>query len=272
MPIITVPTAAGHRPPIKAVFFDLDGTLVSFQTHAVPHSAEQAIKRLQEQGIKVLAATGRSLDALGPVRYLNFDGFITYNGGCCVTADGHVLQRHALDPEDVQRLLAYTAHQPFPYVLMYEDRVAVNQTTPEMEAMYTRLNLPVPPVVAREKTDITQVLQANVFLGPEAELAFMQQVMPHSVATRWTPLFADVNPQGISKRVGVDVFCQHFGLEVSETMSFGDGGNDVTMLQYTGLSVAMGNAAQPVQDSADYVTAEADQDGIAQALRHFGLL
>jgi Cof subfamily protein (haloacid dehalogenase superfamily) len=265
------PAVAG-RPPIKAIFFDLDGTLVSFQTHAVPRSAEQALARLQEQGIKVLAATGRSLDALAPVRYLNFDGFITYNGGCCVTAEGQVLRRNALEPDDVQRLLDYTVRQPFPYVLMYEDRVAVNQTTPEMEAMYTRLNLPVPPVVAREETDVTQVLQANVFLGPEAERAFMQQVMPNSVATRWTPLFADVNPQGISKKVGVDVFCQYFGLDVSETMSFGDGGNDVTMLQYTGLSVAMGNAAQQVQDSADYVTAETDQDGIAQALARFGLL
>ncbi|WP_324679041.1 Cof-type HAD-IIB family hydrolase [Hymenobacter sp. GOD-10R] len=263
---------AETHSPIKAVFFDLDGTLVSFQTHAVPLSAERALARLQEQGIKVLAATGRSIDALAPVRYLNFDGFITYNGGCCVTADGHVLRRHTLDSGDVQRLLDYAVHQPLNYVLMYENSVAVNRTTPEMEAMYTRLNLPVPPVVERAKTELTQVLQANVFLGPEAEHAFMEQVMPNSVATRWTPLFADVNPQGISKKVGVDVFCEHFGLDVSETMSFGDGGNDVTMLQYTGLSVAMGNAAPHVQDSADYVTAETDHDGIAQALTHFGLL
>lgn len=100
----------------------------------------------------------------------------------------------------------------------------------------------------------------------------MQTVMPNSVATRWTPLFADVNPQGQSKRVGVDIFCEQLGIDPAATVAFGDGGNDVTMLQHCGVGVAMGNAVDSLKEVADYVTDEVDQDGVYNALRHLGIL
>ncbi|MDJ1467303.1 Cof-type HAD-IIB family hydrolase [Cytophagaceae bacterium DM2B3-1] len=259
-------------PSVKAVFFDIDGTLVSFTTHTVPDSTQKAIKALQEKGIKVIIATGRSITAIDHIRYLNFDGFITFNGGCCVGPDGSVLFRKAIDPNDIQTLLDYTEHNPLSFSLMYENSVSINDVTPEVAGMYAHLNLPVPPLVHREHTDITGVLQANIFLSPEDEVAFMPKVMPNCVASRWTPLFADVNPIGQSKQVGIDVFCQYFGIDVSETMSFGDGGNDITMLKYTGIGVAMGNANENVKEIADYITEDVDNDGVFKALVHFKVI
>jgi hydroxymethylpyrimidine pyrophosphatase-like HAD family hydrolase len=96
--------------------------------------------------------------------------------------------------------------------------------------------------------------------------------MPNSVATRWTPLFADVNAIGLSKLTGVEIFCKVFGIEIANTMSFGDGGNDIAMIKGTGIGVAMGNANAEVKEIADYVTDDVDNDGIWKALEHFDVL
>lgn len=100
----------------------------------------------------------------------------------------------------------------------------------------------------------------------------METVMPNSLASRWTPLFADVNPQGQSKQVGIDIFCKHFNIDIAETMAFGDGGNDISMLKHVGIGVAMGNANPEVKEIADYITDDIDSNGIANALKHFGIV
>jgi len=65
---------------IKAVFFDIDGTLLSFKTGKVPDSTQNALQKLREKGIKVIIATGRSINSLHHIDHLKFDGFITFNG------------------------------------------------------------------------------------------------------------------------------------------------------------------------------------------------
>ena len=67
---------------IKAVFFDIDGTLVSFKTHAIPQSTIEALAALRERGIKVFIATGRPLVAINNLGDQVFDGYVTMNGGC----------------------------------------------------------------------------------------------------------------------------------------------------------------------------------------------
>lgn len=265
-------TGSATQNQVKAVFFDIDGTLVSFKTQQIPDSTTAAIKRLKEKGIKVFVATGRSIHALNHILHLDFDGFITFNGSCCVDKDGKLLFRKAIDPESIRGLLEYASTHPLNFVLMYEDSIAVKEVTPEIVRMQAKLNLPVPPLVDKTSTDLSNVLQANIFIGPEEEPEFMRTVMPDCVATRWTPLFADVNPDNISKKVGVQLFCSHFGIDVSETMSFGDGGNDIEMLAHTAIGVAMGSAGSNVKAAANYVTDDPENDGILKALEHFGVL
>ena len=65
---------------------------------------------------------------------------------------------------------------------------------------------------------------------------------------------------------------RHFGLTREEVMAIGDGGNDIPMLRHAGTGVAMGNASDEVKAAADYVTTTVDGDGIAHALRHFGIV
>ena len=89
---------------------------------------------------------------------------------------------------------------------------------------------------------------------------------------RWCDLFCDIVPKSSSKPKGVQATLDHFGISGAETIAFGDGGNDATMLEYCTLGVAMGNGTDEAKAAADYVTADIDDDGIAKALRHFGLI
>lgn len=186
---------------IKAVFFDIDGTLLSFKTHLVPESTEKAIRELQSRGIKVIISTGRSINSLDHIRYLNFDGFITFNGGYCVTKDDEVLFRKPIPQEDIESLLNYAMNnEPVSFSLMSENEISIFHVTPDIQKMYDQLNLPVPMQRNYDNFDKATVLQTNIFIQPEAEEDFMRTIMPNSIASRWTPLFADVNPVGQSKR------------------------------------------------------------------------
>jgi Cof subfamily protein (haloacid dehalogenase superfamily) len=261
-----------QNPVIKAVFFDVDGTLISFKTNTIPESAQNAIRALRAKGIKVIVATGRSINSLDHIKHITFDGYITFNGGYCMTAEGEIMYKAAIDSGDIINLITYSRKHPLSYSLMYEDKVEINDATPEVVGMYAHINLPVPPVHDTNHIDTGNVLQANIFLGPADEKTFMDEVMPHSVSSRWTPLFADVNPGGISKQTGIEHFCRHFGINMSETMSFGDGGNDISMLKCTKIGIAMGNANEMVKEAADYITEDVDHHGIEKALFHFGIL
>jgi Cof subfamily protein (haloacid dehalogenase superfamily) len=263
---------AVKNPNIKAVFFDIDGTLMSLKTKIIPESTQKAIKNLREQGIKVIVATGRSINDLGHIKHIEFDGFLTFNGGYCMTIDGQVMFRQAIHPEDINNLIHYSESSTVSFSLMYEDKVRISHKSSQVIELYTHVNLPVPPLYDKETLDIENVLQVNVFIDPEDEGSFMQEVMPNSLSSRWTPLFADVNPGGVSKQKGVEFFCDHFNIDVSETMAFGDGGNDISMLKFVKIGVAMGNAGDNVKEVADFVTEEVDHHGVEAALIHFGLL
>jgi HAD superfamily hydrolase (TIGR01484 family) len=90
-----------QNPNIKAVFFDIDGTLISLKTRVIPESTQKAIKNLREQGIKVIVATGRSINDLDHIKHIEFDGFLTFNGGYCMTIDGQVMFKQAIHPDDI---------------------------------------------------------------------------------------------------------------------------------------------------------------------------
>lgn len=259
---------------IKAIFFDIDGTLLSFKTHQVPESTQQAFQLLKEKNIKVFVSTGRSYNQLGHIRYLDFDGYITFNGGYCVTKEQEVIYKNNIPQKDIRSLLDYTKKRgDLTFSFMSEKEISLNQITPEVVRMYEQVNVPTPPIRDYERDfDLDSVMQINVFINPEEEAEFMENVMPNSVASRWTPIFADINPLGQSKKIGIDVFLDHFNIALEETMSFGDGGNDITMLAHTHIGIAMGNANPEVKEIADYITDSVDENGIWNALKHFNII
>lgn len=256
---------------IKAVFFDIDGTLVSFQTHTVPPSTVRALHLLREQGVKVFISTGRAMRSIDNLGDLSFDGYVTLNGGICYEGKERIFYRHPIPPSDIEALLQLLQRRPFPCGLVTEHAILHNYINARVEEIYALLNFPTPPVVDLSELNGAAVYQLIAFFTQEEEAEIMS-FLPGCVATRWNPLFTDVVAKGSSKAVGIEQMAAHFGLSVEETMAFGDGGNDVAMLRRAGIGVAMGNAEASVQREADYVTTSVDEDGVWNALRHFGLI
>jgi hydroxymethylpyrimidine pyrophosphatase-like HAD family hydrolase len=94
----------------------------------------------------------------------------------------------------------------------------------------------------------------------------MNHVLTGCSAQRWHPFFADCVVSGTNKATGIDDICHHYGFDISETMAFGDGGNDKPMLSHAGWGIAMGNASDTVKAYARYTTDTVDNDGIAKVL------
>ncbi len=257
---------------VKAVFFDIDGTLVSFQTHRIPESAKKAIVQLRKKGVKVFIATGRHWRVINNLEGLEFDGYVTLNGSCCYAGKDRLIYRHGIPVEDIRRLLELEAgDEPFPCMFVRTNDMFINYENEHTDAIFRMLNFPIPP-----RRDIREALKEEVFqligfFQEKQEERIMAQ-LPGCEATRWNPLFTDIVPAGGSKKVGMAKILEYFGIGREECMAFGDGGNDVPMLEYAGIGVAMGNAREEVQAKADFVTESVDDDGIAYALRHFGLI
>ena len=100
----------------------------------------------------------------------------------------------------------------------------------------------------------------------------LDKLLDECAVTSWNDTGIDIIPKNGGKSAGIQKFLDEQGLDRSEIMAFGDGENDMEMLRFAGIGVAMGNASDPVKAAADYVTDTVDNDGIEKALRHFGLI
>lgn len=257
---------------IKAIFFDIDGTLVSFKTHVVPPSTIEALDILRKKGIKVFIATGRHLSSINNLGDLQFDGYVTLNGGICIAGTDGIIYKHSIPSEDIQALIRYQETvEVFPCSYVQEERLTMNYVNEDVEKVFRMLNFPEPP--CEPITDIAgkTIYQLIAFFTPDQEERIMK-VLSHCESTRWNPLFTDIVPVGSSKRIGIDKMLEHFGIRLDECMAFGDGGNDISMLSHAGIGVAMGNAEDVVKQSASYVTDSVDENGIFKALKHFGVI
>lgn len=97
----------------KAIFLDVDGTLVSFDTHRVPQSAIEALQQVHESGIKIIIATGRAFTDLHELEEIPYDAVIALNGSDCVLRDGTPISRKQIPEKDFQRVLVLAQHYGF---------------------------------------------------------------------------------------------------------------------------------------------------------------
>lgn len=252
---------------IKAIFLDIDGTLVSFKTHQVPESAVTSLKRLREQGVLLFIATGRHYTDLNNLGDLEFDGYITLNGQYCYDRRGVIYKNH-IPNEDIRSVLPNIERDPFGCLFIEEHRMYLNRMDPQVRQAQQLINFQDPEILPLDTASHNEIYQLMAFIGPEREKELMQ-ALPHCDSTRWNPYFIDIVPRGGSKRIGIDAVIRAYGIKLSETMAFGDGQNDSEMLRHAGIGVAMGNAADEVKQAADYVTSGIDDDGLARALKHW---
>lgn len=261
---------------IKALFFDIDGTLVSFNTHKIPTSTIEALQKAQANGIRIFISTGRSrviINNLSELQERNLiDGYVTMNGAYCFMGD-EVIYRSSIPHEDVKRLTAFCEAEGYPCIVVGENDICVCQCNDVVKYIFNdclKVDVLAEKTV-QEAIEGKEVFQLTPFVTVEEESAILPH-LNHCETGRWHPAFADITAIGNTKEKGISELIKHIGLKPEEIMAFGDGGNDVSMLRYAGIGVAMGNANDDVKSHADYVTTDVDHDGVANALKHFGVI
>ena len=255
---------------IKAIFFDIDGTLVSFKTHAIPPSSLKALKILREKGIKLFIATGRGKDGLEVVKDIEFDGYITLNGQYCFTGD-QVIYENTIQKEDLEILIKELEEHPVPCGFTLENDKIFNFRDERVDEVHAITHNDDHPAGDISNIMNEKVYQCMCFLSEEEEKELLLK-LPHCTSARWYYSFCDISPIGGTKQLGIDKFLEYYNIPLSQTLSIGDGGNDLQMLEHTQYSIAMGNAKEELKRIADYVTDDIDHDGLSKGLKHFDLI
>ena len=257
-----------------ALFFDIDGTLVSFKTHEIPASTILALTQAKADGHKVFIATGRPpiiITNLGAIEHL-IDGYVTTNGALCYVGD-QIVSCHAIPPEAALLVAQDAQEKQYGLIAIGERDVAVYDPKGDVDRIF-RQQLAVENLhLAKSMDEVLQqrILQLTPFFSADYEAELMARI-PSCISGRWHPEFTDITAKNADKGNGLLTMAAYAGLDASHTIAFGDGGNDTSMIRTAGIGVAMGNAIDALKQEADYVTTTVDEHGILNALKHFGLL
>lgn len=257
-----------------ALFFDIDGTLVSFQTHEIPPSTILALTQAKANGHRVFIATGRPpiiITNLGAIEHL-IDGYVTTNGALCFVGS-EIVACNAIPQEEARRVVDDAVAKRYGLIVIGERDIAVWDPKGDVDDIFRRqlavqnLNQakPVEEVLSQ------RVLQLTAFFDSDYERLMMARI-PGCISGRWHPAFTDITARGADKGEGLLLMATREGIDPKYTMAFGDGGNDTSMIRAAGIGVAMGNAIEALKKEADYVTTSVDDDGILNALRAFAII
>ena len=263
------------RPDSKyALFFDIDGTLVSFKTHEIPASTIFALTQAKANGHKIFISTGRPpliITNIGAVKHL-IDGYVTINGALCFV-DNEVFRCKSIPEDDVQTIVQDAQEKKYGLIIVGEKDVAVLDPQGDVNRIFCE-ELAVENLSLTKPLDVVlgqRILQLTAFFPEDYEDGLMRRA-PGCTSGRWHPEFTDITAKGADKGEGILTMAEHLGLDPQYTMAFGDGGNDTSMIRAAGIGVAMGNALESLKQDADYTTSSVDEDGVQNALKHYGLI
>lgn len=257
-----------------ALFFDIDGTLVSFKTHEIPPSTIQALTQAKANGSRVYIATGRPpliITNLGAIQPL-IDGYITTNGALCYVGT-ELVTCQGIPKEDVLTCIKDCQEKGHSLIVVGRTDVAVLDPNGDVDRIFRQMLAVKNLDKASPLDEVLQqdILQLTPFFPADYEPDLMAR-MPHCVSGRWHPEFTDITANGADKGKGILAMARHEGFDVSRTIAFGDGGNDTSMILQAGIGVAMGNAIEALKQQADYITTSVDDDGIRNALQHLNVI
>ncbi|MFC0562095.1 Cof-type HAD-IIB family hydrolase [Halalkalibacter alkalisediminis] len=254
----------------KIVFFDIDGTLYD-ENKQLPVSTKKAIEDLKAKGHYVAIATGRAPFLFKDLREeLNIDTYVCFNGSL-VVVDNEVVSKTLLDKDSLEKLVEYSSSKQHPLVFMDPDDMKTNiESHPHVEESMGTLKCYQPEHDADYHVN-REIIQTLLFCTDSEEAEYVH-AFPKFDFVRWHPLSVDVLPANGSKARGVEMVMNYLGFAKEDVYAFGDGLNDIEMLQFVENSVAMGNAHEEVKNAAKHLTKHVNEDGIEHGLKMLGLL
>ncbi len=253
---------------MRIAFFDIDGTLATGT--AVPQSAAEALARMRAAGDLVFICTGRARAYVEANFSQYADGFVCNNGRMAFMGE-RTLVDAALTTEQVTRITQALDSVGAGYAFFevhdayYGGPEKYRATAEGVLKLGTLPRIEDPSAIHAYNFDIyfddvAHRLRATKALGNEC------LVNPHGPHPS-----ADVTVRGADKGDAVRGVAAALGVALEDTYAFGDGINDLSMIEAAGHGIAMGNAVHELKDAAEYVTADIDDDGVAKAMAHYGL-
>ena len=269
---------------VRLVAFDLDGTLFNDRKEVTPETF-RTLERAAEMGIEIVPSTGRfwnaipdNVKALSFVRYaLTLNGAAIFNvkAGkviaeftiptlraetlCHVFDDLGVIYDFVADGKGYMRRDNYE-RLPEVMIAEWQTKIVRDMRSP-VDDVYGTLN-------GKSGVQKMQIYTLDKALR-ENLLKSLPHVFPKLLFTSSVPNNIEINDTKANKGGGLKFLAEYLGIPMSETLAFGDGLNDITMIENAGIGVAMENAASEVKAVADYVTLDCNNDGVAEGIKRF---
>lgn len=264
----------------QILVLDLDGTLTNSQKEITPPTLE-ALIRLQERGKKVVLASGRPTFGVEPLaRQLHLERYgsyiLSFNGARITDCrSGKTIYNKTLPPETIPDI--YQIASQFPVdILGYSSDSLYSGLKPNQ---YSELESRINHIPLTHTEDFCQTVSAfannKVLLtGEPADIAAAKDTLTAHFRGLLgiycsDPFFLEIVPQRIDKAHSLQKLLSSIGLSADEMICCGDGFNDLTMIEYAGLGVAMENAQPLVREKADYITKSNDEDGVLHVIEEF---
>ena len=270
----------------RAIFFDVDGTILNHDQE-VSASTRDALKRAADNGHVLLLCTGRCKGEIYSWMWdLGFSGLVGSNGAY-VELDGEVLSDVSFAPDDIHEL--YTWFQEVGAGFMWQAPDALYPAGSFLDRYQSGNAEGIPG----DWTRYAQLISPYVRFGVPERASKVTFVLPrssgltlHDVVDHFGERFTIVNgsmmdgredngelsPRGMDKSVGLNIVAEKLGIPIEQTVAIGDSANDVHMLAFAGVGVAMGNGTTEVKKAAHWVTKSVDEGGIAYALEKLELI
>lgn len=265
--------------PYSIIALDLDGTLTNSEKNITLRTFD-ALMKAQREGVRLVLASGRPTFGIAALanqlQLADYGGYVlSYNGGRIIDwCEKTVIFSQVVDQKLVPILYDFAEKVQLPIVTYLPEAILASKNEGEYLAEEARIN-GMPVVVAQNFVEEAMQIAggSTKFLIPgEPELLIqleskMKAALSEQMEVfRSAPFFLELPPKGIDKAQSLQRLLTHLGLERESLMAFGDGFNDLSMIQFAGQGVAMANAVEEVKSIADFVTTSNEEDGIAHAL------
>lgn len=263
----------------EIIALDIDGTLTDSNKEITPKTCD-ALTGLMRRGKKVVLASGRPTPGLrryaAKLRLDMYGGYLcSFNGARIINAaTGEVIVNRTLPPEAIPQMYAFARDNHLGVVTYENDGVISAFPVDRYAAEEARLNgMPIRQVDHWD-TYVTFPVNKCLMTGDGDHLAIMEKRLQSMYKDRYSiyrseDYFLEIMPLGVDKADALSILLTHLGLTREQLAACGDGHNDLSMIKYAGLGVAMANAKDEIKKAADYVTLSNDQDGIAAVIEKF---
>ncbi|MCR2803227.1 Cof-type HAD-IIB family hydrolase [Paenibacillus soyae] len=257
----------------ELIALDVDGTLLTDE-HKLPASVKEAVREASEAGARIVLCTGRGpMGAFPVLEELELSGvLITHNGAATVRSENReILFQYDINKDDLGEFIAYCREHGIHYDVNTAYEMMVERVTEEAKAMYAHHK--VVPLEANFDTDLPDGLVKFTLFGSKEQMDFVQSHWEKRPAQlqliRSGDFFIDVQHPEASKGTALRQLAAELGVRREDILAIGNYYNDISMLEFAGLGIAMSNSPDAVKRAADLVAGSNNEGGVADALRKF---